>query len=308
MAQPRGVTSAITLALSTLVVTIAVSACGSSSHHADVKPAGKTQGVSSAASSSTAPAKTTPAKTTSAKSIPAKSTPAKSTPAKTSPVKTTSAKSTPAKSTPAKSTPAKPPARDTLRAGMTGADVRALQKRLDDLGYWMGTPDGDYGDQTSQAVMALQKAAGVGADGVAGPQTEQVLARGVRPEVRTTSGSAIEVDKAKQLVKVVLDGKLKYIFNTSTGSGAPYTQDGATYIASTPEGRFTVERQIDGMRISKLGQLWRPKYFYEGYALHGAESIPAYPASHGCARLSDAAIDFVWSADLAPIGRTVWVY
>ena len=135
-----------------------------------------------------------------------------------------------------------------------------------------------------------------------------MLARGVRPDVRTTSGSAIEVDKAKQLVKVVLDGKLKYIFNTSTGSGAPYTQDGATYIASTPEGRFTVERQIDGMRISKLGQLWRPKYFYEGYALHGAESIPAYPASHGCARLSDAAIDFVWSADLAPIGRTVWVY
>ena len=120
MAQPRGVKSAITLALSTLVVTIAVSACGSSSHHADVKPAGKTQGVSSAASSSTAPAKTTPAKTTSAKSTPAKSTPPSTTPAKTTPAKTTPAKTTPAKTTPAKTTPAKTIRRNRRRGTPCG--------------------------------------------------------------------------------------------------------------------------------------------------------------------------------------------
>ena len=69
-----------------------------------------------------------------------------------------------------------------------------------------------------------------------------------------------------------------------------------------------MQRQIDGMRVSRLGELWRPKYFTGGYALHGSPSVPGYPASHGCVRLSDGAIDFVWSGGLAPIGRTVWVY
>lgn len=191
---------------------------------------------------------------------------------------------------------------------MQGADVLALQQKLTELGYWMGTPDGTYGDLTSQAVMAYQKAAGTGPDGIVGAETATALARDVRPTARTTNGNVIEVDKEKQLVMVVLDGKLKYIFNTSTGSGATYVQEGQTEVATTPDGTFAIERTIDGMRISKLGKLWRPRYFYEGYALHGEDYVPGYPASHGCVRLANGVIDFVWSADLAPIGRTVWVY
>ncbi len=191
---------------------------------------------------------------------------------------------------------------------MTGEYVLAAQRRLSDLGYWLGTPDGSYGTLTTQAVMALQKAAGIGRDGVLGPNTKAVLDRGVRPAFRTRSGNAIEVDKARQLVLVVVGGSLKTVLNTSTGSGQPYTSDGHTYIASTPQGRFSVQRQIDGKRVSRLGELWRPKYFTGGYALHGSPSVPAFPASHGCVRLTNPAIDMLWSSGLAPIGRTVWVY
>ncbi|GAA4352826.1 L,D-transpeptidase family protein [Angustibacter luteus] len=191
---------------------------------------------------------------------------------------------------------------------MSGPFVLAAQKKLAALGYWLGTADGEYGSNTSQAVMALQKAAGLGRDGVLGPKTKKALDSGVRPHARTTSGSAIEVDKARQLVLVVSGGQLKYVLNTSTGSGQNYTSDGHTYVAVTPEGRFSVQRQIDGLRVSRLGELWRPKYFTGGYALHGSPSIPGYPASHGCVRLSNSAIDFLWSSGLAPIGRTVWVY
>jgi lipoprotein-anchoring transpeptidase ErfK/SrfK len=42
--------------------------------------------------------------------------------------------------------------------------------------------------------------------------------------------------------------------------------------------------------------------------MHGSPSIPPHPASHGCARLSNAAIDFIWAANLMPIGTPVWVY
>ncbi|WP_051266780.1 L,D-transpeptidase family protein [Nakamurella lactea] len=185
-----------------------------------------------------------------------------------------------------------------------------MQQKLNDLGYWNGEADGTYGELTSQAVMAYQKAAGIAADGVAGPDTQRAMAKGIRPAVRTTSGDAIEVDLQAQLVKVVLDGRLKYVFNTSTGSGETYLQKGESepQVATTPTGKFVIERSINGMRVAKLGKLWRPRYFYEGYALHGASYVPNYPASHGCVRLANQVIDFVWAQDLAPIGRTVWVY
>ena len=50
---------------------------------------------------------------------------------------------------------------------------------------------------------------------------------------------------------------------------------------------------MDGMDISPLGQLWRPRYYYGGYAIHGSDSIPPYPVSHGCVRLSYPAIDWI---------------
>ncbi|NNG35036.1 L,D-transpeptidase family protein [Nakamurella aerolata] len=200
------------------------------------------------------------------------------------------------------------PAATALREGSSGPAVKKLQQQLLDLGYWNTGADGQYGQTTAQAVMAYQSAAGIDVDGVAGPQTQAALAKKVRPAVRTTSGNAVEIDLGKQLIKIVENGKLRYTFHTSTGSGQPYGQDGNTYTATTPTGTFTIERGIDGMRVSKLGELWRPRYFYAGYAIHGSNSIPNYPASHGCARLSNAAIDFIWSADLAPIGRTVLVY
>jgi lipoprotein-anchoring transpeptidase ErfK/SrfK len=92
------------------------------------------------------------------------------------------------------------------------------------------------------------------------------------------------------------------------GNGQVYYSNGSRQIARTPRGRFAIYRQIDAVRVAPLGVLNRPKYFYGGYAIHGSASIPGYPASHGCARLSNAAIDYVWAADLAPIGRRLWIY
>jgi N-acetylmuramoyl-L-alanine amidase len=191
---------------------------------------------------------------------------------------------------------------------MRNAFVLAAQQRLAELGYWVGTPDGSYGPQTEQAVLALQKAAGLARDGVLGPRTRSALTAGALPRPRTTSGSAIEIDLGRQLVLVVTGGRLRFVLSTSTGSGQQYTSQGVTSVATTPRGRFAIFRQVDAMDIAPLGELWRPKYFTGGYALHGSTSIPAYPASHGCARISNAAIDMLWSGGLAPIGRPVWVY
>jgi lipoprotein-anchoring transpeptidase ErfK/SrfK len=186
--------------------------------------------------------------------------------------------------------------------------VQALQERLVDLGYWIGKPDGKYGQSTQQAVFALQKAAGLTRDGVAGAKTQKALADGVRPEARSDSGRWVEINRKKQLLMLVEDGKVEQVFNTSTGSYERYEHDGQTYLADTPAGKFTVSRQIDGWRNAPLGMLWRPKYFNGGIAVHGSHSIPPYAASHGCARLSISAMNWIWSNDKMPRGTKVWVY
>jgi hypothetical protein len=195
-----------------------------------------------------------------------------------------------------------------LALGDKGAAVLALQKRLVQLGFWLSGADGSYGDTTQQAVLAFQKAKGLERDGVAGPQTMKAIETGVAIAPRSTSGHVLEVDKTRQLLLIVNNGKVADILNTSTGSGQAYQQGGQTYTALTPSGQFTIFRQVDADDPGPLGDLWRPKYFNGGIAIHGAPVVPGYPASHGCARLSNAAIDWIWSADLAPIGTNVWVY
>ncbi|MDX6450739.1 MAG: hypothetical protein QOH16_788 [Gaiellaceae bacterium] len=62
-----------------------------------------------------------------------------------------------------------------LTPGDTGAQVKQLQRALSQLGYSVGTPDGDYGTATKTAVEQLQTAAKLTPDGVFGPATRTAL-------------------------------------------------------------------------------------------------------------------------------------
>ena len=198
--------------------------------------------------------------------------------------------------------------RPLLRLGSQGPAVRDLQRRLSELGYWLGPVDGLFGNLTQQAVYALQKASSLARDGVVGVQTFAALARSVRPHPRSTSGNAVEIDLRRNLLMIIRGGQLATTLNTSTGGGYAFTSRGATSIANTPRGVFAIFRQVDGMDISPLGELWRPKYFTGGFAIHGSASVPPYPVSHGCVRLSNAAMDWIWATNRMPIGTKVWVY
>ena len=195
-----------------------------------------------------------------------------------------------------------------IKPGASGAAVLALQQRLTALGYWLGTPDGQFGDSTEQAVWALQKAAGISRSGIVGPATQVALAQGVVPQPRSTSGYVIEVDLESDLIMLVTNGRIDDTLNTSTGGGYRYTQDGVTSVANTPTGHFAINRQVNGLVVDSLGSLWRPKFFDAGFAIHGDTSVPPVPVSHGCARVSNEAIDWIWANNLAPIGTAVWVY
>jgi peptidoglycan hydrolase-like protein with peptidoglycan-binding domain len=220
-----------------------------------------------------------------------------------SPSVSPSAPSTP--STPATKPAPKP---QKLKTGAKGAKVLAVQHRLTELGYWNGKADGTFGSLTQQAIYALQKAAGLSRDGVVGPKTQKALDQGVRPTAKSKSGRLVEINLKRQLLMLVDNGKVTHIFNTATGSNQHYVFEGNTYLANTPRGHFTVSRQIDGQRDGPLGPLWRPKYFNGGIAVHGAPNVPPYPASHGCARLTNAAINWIWANNKIPLKTKVWVY
>jgi peptidoglycan hydrolase-like protein with peptidoglycan-binding domain len=197
----------------------------------------------------------------------------------------------------------------TLKLDEEGDAVLGMQQRLVDLGYWMGgaDPDGHYGQLTRQAVMAFQKVEGLGRDGVAGPVTQGRLASASRPTPR--GGDGLEIDLERQVLFVVQGGQVVYTINTSTGSGEAYTSStGGSAVAATPPGQYAINRQIDGLREAPLGTLYRPKYFNGGIAVHGSGSIPAHPASHGCARVTNSAMDMLWSSGYAELGTSVLVY
>ena len=63
----------------------------------------------------------------------------------------------------------------TLKKGCSGTNVKNLQKKLKELGYYSGTVDGDYGTGTENAVKKFQRAKGLSADGVAGPSTLKAI-------------------------------------------------------------------------------------------------------------------------------------
>jgi len=198
--------------------------------------------------------------------------------------------------------------RPTLRPGARGSAVVTLQKRLVALHYFdVSVADGVFGQNTYHAVVAFQKVQGLGRDGIVGPATWAKLARPYVPAPRYRLATAsLEVNLARQVLYYVRNGAIQRIIDASTGSGKWYYSQGRWAKAVTPTGRFKIYSRYNGWQFGPLGSLYRPNYFYGGYAVHGMTSVPAYPASHGCVRMTVPTMNRMWST--LRIGMPVAIY
>lgn len=199
--------------------------------------------------------------------------------------------------------------------GARGTTVRAIQKRLLDLHFWLSGVDGVYGLTTQQAVMAFQKYHGMARTGRVDAATLAMLKVSAMPVASPYWWNGIEIDKGRQIQLYVKNASVRWVFNTSTGSNKPYveinrkTKKKITGDARTPTGYFRIYyERPNGWWEGTLGRLYRPKYVVGGVAIHGAGNVPGYPASHGCARVTPAAMDFIWKANLAPVGTRVYIH
>ncbi len=206
---------------------------------------------------------------------------------------------------------APPPVRTgPVAAGSRGPMVTELQHTLTARGFYRGPISGYFGQQTRQAVMAFHKALDLPREWSWRSSDWAALAAWTGPDNvpdRPGEPDRVEVDLTRQVVHLYRGGVRTATLPASSGNGELFPGiDGRLIRARTPRGDFTFGRHIAGMRISYLGELWRPWYFTGGYAIHGSPSVPTYPASHGCVRVPMWDAD--WLEDQLSLGMPVHVW
>jgi hypothetical protein len=174
--------------------------------------------------------------------------------------------------------------------------VKRYQQALLDLGYWLPTVNGQMDRNTTHTVIAFQKVAGLPRNGLLDSPTKKAIGEKIRPKARTTTTERIvEVDLRRQVIKLVKNRKVLWILDASTGKSSTPTKHGYNHIY----------RDYDGMRNSGM---YRPKYFWRSAAIHGYHSVPNYPASHGCVRVTNATMDWLWKKNALPRGMPIFAY
>ncbi|MGH8927410.1 MAG: L,D-transpeptidase family protein [Acidimicrobiia bacterium] len=201
---------------------------------------------------------------------------------------------------------ANPPFLD-LRPGSSGSQVSRLQEALAAAGFFPGEPDGVFGNSTLGAVYAFQKHYGLDRTGVMEADDWRLLTMSVRGPGPGPEPDRVEIDLGRQVLYLIESNEVTGVFPVSSANGESYRNARGRLInANTPEGRFTIQRSRNGWWESYLGFLYRPFYFYGGYAIHGSNSVPPYPASHGCVRVHVDDMDFL--AGRIKIGMPVYLY
>jgi peptidoglycan hydrolase-like protein with peptidoglycan-binding domain len=158
-----------------------------------------------------------------------------------------------------------------LTIGSTGPAVWWLQYSLEQIDHYalLGV-DGRYDDSTSDAVLAFQKVHGLPRTGAVDARFWTILRGSGPPPARIPSGDHIEVDKTRQVLFEVRDGKVVSVSHVSTGA-----------TGNTPVGHWHVYAKQAGFTPDGM---WDSLFFLRGFAIHGYASVPAFPASHGCVR------------------------
>ena len=185
----------------------------------------------------------------------------------------------------------------TPAEALTTSEVAELQRWLISKGFLRDVADGRYGPKTSQAVMAFRKEIGAYRSYSWHSSLWDELKAYRQPYTRFTEPDRLEVNLTRQVAYLYRGGALQGVFPIASGNGETFLNlYGNPVQAYTPTGsyRFYLHRdpaETGGWHESYLGFLYKPWYFSGGFAIHGSNSVPSEPASHGCVRLT------VWDAD-----------
>jgi peptidoglycan hydrolase-like protein with peptidoglycan-binding domain len=174
-----------------------------------------------------------------------------------------------------------------IRQWSRGPNVFIYEARMKELHFDPGKVDDVFDQDTRYAVTTVQKYFGLPRTGVIDVGVQLVLTHfAYTPAEPKSEPDRVEIDLDKQVLTLYQGWQPRLLTTTSTGNGAHFCGgvDGCQY-AITPTGHFHFYHLVRGWQKGKLGTMWNPYYFTGSIAVHGLQSVPAYPASHGCARI-----------------------
>ncbi len=181
-----------------------------------------------------------------------------------------------------------------LHNGSTGPKVALFHKVLRDQGYFV-RGNKKFGSSTRLAILAFRKVNNL-------KRSESytrsifrtlLMGKGAFPLQHPEDGKHVESDLSRQVLVLAEGGKPKYTFPISSGTSA----------TPTVTGKFSFYMKTPGYNAKRM---YYSAYFIRGYATHGYNPVPNYPASHGCLRnpIADSVFIYNW----INIGDTIYVY
>lgn len=181
-----------------------------------------------------------------------------------------------------------------LDPGDRGPLVKMLNKLLAKQGYYP-SHGSSYSARTGRALLAFRKVHNMARTSQANPSIFKTLAGGEGgfKLKHPGAGKHVEVDLSRQVMVLANKGKAQAIFPISSGAAA----------TPTIKGHFKFYRKEPGYNNLRM---YYSVYFIRGYATHGFDPDPIYPASHGCLRnpIPDAKFIYNW----IDLGDSIYVY
>lgn len=159
-----------------------------------------------------------------------------------------------------------------LRQGQCGDVVIGFKKAMREMGY-IANDGSCFGDKTARGVLAYRKVNDMTRSSRAGAGlVKDVFSGKGAYKVRyPNAGTHAEAPLSKQVLVFAKGDKPVAIYPISSGKSS----------TPTVTGHFEFMRTEPGYNSHGM---YYSFYFYGGYAVHGYESVPDYPASHGCLR------------------------
>ncbi|HVQ58584.1 MAG TPA: L,D-transpeptidase [Solirubrobacterales bacterium] len=160
----------------------------------------------------------------------------------------------------------------SLHQGQCGDVVVGFKKAMRKMGY-ITNSGRCFGDKTARGVLAYRKVNGKSRSYRAGAGLVKAVfsGRGGYKVRYPNAGEHVEAPLSKQVLVFTKGDKPFAIYPISSGKSS----------TPTVTGHFEFIRQEPGYNSHGM---YYSFYFYGGYAVHGYESVPDYPASHGCIR------------------------
>jgi hypothetical protein len=159
-----------------------------------------------------------------------------------------------------------------LGRGQCGDVVVGFKKAMRKMGY-IANSGRCFGSKTARGVLAYRKVNGMsrGMRAGKGLVKKAFSGRGGYEVRHPGAGEHVEAPLSKQVLVFAKGDKPFAIYPISSGKSS----------TPTVTGHYEFIRTEPGYNSHGMYYSW---YFYGGYAVHGYESVPDYPASHGCLR------------------------